>query len=66
MKIGDLLLPNAYQIQRGDPLFGLILGSRRVLDSTTYKVFLTNENTVWINESTVRDLFEVQCGTEKD
>lgn len=62
MRPGDLLLPNEYQIQRGDPLAGLILDTKRVLRSTQYKVFLTNENTVWLDESSIKGLFNVvQC-----
>ena len=67
MRPGDLLLPNEYQIQRGDPLSGLVLDTRCVLRSTQYKVFLTNENTVWLDESSVKGLFNVvQLSDTKD
>ena len=57
---GTLLLPNAYQFQRGDPVSGVILGV--MIDEefcfVRYRVHLSNGNTTLLNSDVIRDLFD--------
>ncbi len=59
MKPGVLLLPNSYLIANKKPISGLILEIRDDLWGKNYKIFLSNGNTVWKDESSIRDLWEV-------
>ena len=61
LPIGTLLLPNQYQVQRGNPVSGLIL---QVLidkkwNTVNYIVHLSNGITHRIGDDVIEDLFEV-------
>jgi len=61
LPIGTLLLPNSYQIQRGDPISGLILQVHidRKWKTTNYTVHLSNGITRRIGSDVIHDLFQV-------
>jgi hypothetical protein len=54
---GTLLLPNDYQFRRVNPVSGLVLESRDSLLGKSYRVYLSNGNTKWIDDDVIRDLF---------
>ena len=61
LPIGTLLLPNQYQVQRGNPVSGLIL---QVLidkkwNTVNYIVHLSNGITRRIGDDVIEDLFQV-------
>lgn len=59
MKVGDLLLPNAYQVGRGKPVAGIVLEVKDDIFGPNYRVHLTNGTTRWMGEDVIRELFEV-------
>lgn len=59
MKPGTLLTPNAYMVQNGNPTCGVVLETKTsIREKQKYKVFLTNGLTHWLNEVTIRSLFD--------
>lgn len=59
MKIGDLLLPNSYQIANGKPVSGVIIDVVDDLWGLSYKVLLSNGIQHWLDDDRIRGLFEV-------
>ena len=59
LPVGTLLLPNSYQVQRGNPVSGLIL--KVLIDDelrfVNYHIHLSNGITKIIGEDVIRDLF---------
>lgn len=57
LPVGTLLLPNDYQVRRGDPVSGIILGPSKIRPDE-YEVYLSNGITRDIGPRIIKDLFE--------
>jgi len=56
---GTLLLPNDYLIANNKPISGIIIDVVDDLWGRNYKIFLSNGNTVWKEEGSIADLWNV-------
>jgi hypothetical protein len=56
---GTLLLPNDYLIANNKPISGIIIDVVDDLWGKNYKIFLSNGNTVWKEEGSIADLWNV-------
>jgi len=56
---GTLLLPNDYLIANNKPISGIIIDVVDDLWGRNYKIFLSNGNTVWKEEGSINDLWNV-------
>ena len=61
MKVGDLLLPNEYQIRNPPAYIGVVVEVKHFPSGfpPQFRVFLNNGITHWMNENTITDLFDV-------
>ena len=58
LPIGTLLLPNDYQIRRGDPVSGIILGPSKIRPDE-YEVYLSNGIARRLGDDVIQDLFVI-------